>query len=129
MSSQAEHSPFTTSERDTDEVGERGRVSERERARNCSVSEEQLPLGKHIEPSGQHIHQHTECQSAAAASYPASLLGYCYYGKVGRGVTGRLLQSRLGPVSLLFGCANVSMHGSGGFYEHFSCPNRLAVGC
>lgn len=49
-----------------------------------SVTVEPLLLGKHIEPSGRHIHQHTECQSAAPAGSPASLPRYCYCGEVGR---------------------------------------------
>lgn len=43
-------------------------------------------------------------------------------------MTGRHLQSRFGPLSPAFGSANVSVHGSGGFYKHFPCTNRPAHG-
>lgn len=104
------------------------RETERKRdMEKLGVTAELLQLGKHIEPSGHHIHQHTECQSAAPEGSPASLPRYCYCGAVGR-VTGRHLQSRFGPFSPAFGSANVSMHGLGCFYSHFPCPNRLTTG-
>lgn len=70
---------LTTSEK-RHEWGEWERETEK-----LSVTVEQLLLGKHIEPSGRHIHQHTECQSAAPAGSDASVPRYCYCGEVGRG--------------------------------------------
>ena len=43
-------------------------------AEKLGVTVEQLLLGKHIEPSGRHIYQYTECQSAAPAGSHPSLL-------------------------------------------------------
>lgn len=76
---------------------------------------EQLLLGKHIEPSGRHIHQHTECQSAAPAGSLASTMLLLLSAQRGGEGRGRHLQSRFGPLSTAFGSANVSMRGQGGF--------------
>lgn len=59
-----------------------GRERETEK---LSVTVEQLLLGKHIEPSGRHIHQHTECQPAAPAGSPASPPHHCYCWRGGEG--------------------------------------------
>lgn len=81
------------------------------------VTVEQLQLGKHIEPSGRHIHQHAECQSAAPEGSVASPphYGYCDELRVEWRVKERHLHSRFGPFSAAFGSANVSMRGLGDF--------------
>lgn len=85
-----------------------------------SVTVELLQLGEHIEPSGRRIRQHTQNasqqhQKARPPLYHATVTALWWRGK-GRGVTGRHLQSRFGPLSSAFGRANLSMHSLGGFY-------------
>lgn len=68
--SRVEHSHPAPPTKSRLEWGERARERERE-TEKLGVTVEQLLLGKHIEPSGRHIHQHTECQSAASAAPPS----------------------------------------------------------